>query len=344
MSRKRHYLEVDVVEEATRRIEHVAATFDSLVIMFSGGKDSLVLLELCHRILGDVEVVFRDEELIPADVIEFVDLYRRKDWLNMRWYCFPLESQEFVLGETRDYTQWDPNRRHVRPMPAWALRDDSGSHSQYTMDAEVARHFPGKVAFLTGIRASESLIRYRASVNKLNENYITRPFTGGKAAPPKNVMMAKPLFDWEENDIFKWLGEHNILPCDTYVKQMWAGHSLRVSTPLHQESAKKFDKLKLFDPVLYAQIIDIFPDMLLQERYYREFNQAEKEPSTWDELRTWIGQRIRDRGQRSLAMKRFVAVRGRMETDPTRYPLRYVWQQFKSGAYKREILPTAPRS
>lgn len=52
------------------------------------------------------------------------------------------------------------------------------------------------MAFLTGIRADESLIRYRASVNKLNENYIN-------ATECKRVSLCKPIYDWRENDVFK---------------------------------------------------------------------------------------------------------------------------------------------
>lgn len=52
--------------------------------MFSGGKDSLVALHLTKEVADErnikkpIDVVFRDEELIPDEVINFVDEYRKR--------------------------------------------------------------------------------------------------------------------------------------------------------------------------------------------------------------------------------------------------------------------------
>ena len=117
--------------------------------------------------------VFRDEELIPDVVIDFVNEYRKKEWVNMFYFAVPLWSQKFILGKTHKYIQWDKNRNHVRKIPSHAIQSKSERiYDQSSMDDYTASFFKGKIAFVNGIRASESLIRYRASVNKLNENYI----------------------------------------------------------------------------------------------------------------------------------------------------------------------------
>jgi len=43
------------------------------------------------------------------------------------------------------------------------------------MDEFSAAPLKGKVGFLTGIRADESIVRLRSCINKKNENYITAP-------------------------------------------------------------------------------------------------------------------------------------------------------------------------
>jgi hypothetical protein len=53
---------------------------------------------------------------------------------------------------------------------------------------------------------------------------------------------------------------------------MWAGRGLRVSTPLHAESAKQFDAVKRVTPDFYQRVTDIFPEMLAHERYFRELD------------------------------------------------------------------------
>jgi hypothetical protein len=82
-----------------------------------------------------VDVVFRDEELIPDEVIDFVDKYRRQDWIKMVWFTVPLASTKFMLGTCVSYTQWEPGRRWVRLKPSWGVNLPEGDDrvfDQYT--------------------------------------------------------------------------------------------------------------------------------------------------------------------------------------------------------------------
>jgi predicted phosphoadenosine phosphosulfate sulfurtransferase len=274
MVRVKHYLDdLNVLEAALKRLRHIFDVFDSVAVCFSGGKDSLATLHLAWQVaqergLSQVDVIFRDEELIPEQVIAFVDEYRQKPWVKMLYFAVPLAATKYILGRSFDYVQWDPNREHLRPRPAHALILEPGDErvmDQYTMDAYTAQWFTGKCAFVTGIRAAESLMRYRASVNKLNESYIN-------ATSTKNVSLCKPLYDWEENDVFRFFFERGIRYCELYNAQHVAGASLRVSTPLHPESAKRFGDLRRISPLFYQQVVTLFPEMLEQERYFSELD------------------------------------------------------------------------
>jgi predicted phosphoadenosine phosphosulfate sulfurtransferase len=203
MARFRKYINSSVIEESRRRISHIYDIFDSVVYMFSGGKDSLVCIHLgieeARKRYGQdavIDVVFRDEELIHPSVIDFVNEYRQKPWIRMRWFCAPLENETYILTERSAYWAWDPNREWARPMPEWAEPiPDLGvkSMDQHSLDAYTARSYKGMVAFVTGIRAEESNIRYRSVVNKLHDNYITEPSVPSGVPQPKRVKMAKPI-------------------------------------------------------------------------------------------------------------------------------------------------------
>jgi len=295
MVRVKRYLEEDVLTAARSRIRHVYDVHDSVAVMFSGGKDSLVCLHLAKEVheergLGPVRVVFRDEELIPDVVIETVDHYRRQPWVAMTWYAVPLRGDKFVLGQSSGYVQWDPNRAHVRDVPAWAvtLKDLSLPPEtvldQYSMDALAAKGLPGLCAFVTGVRASESLVRYRSVVNKLNENYIC-------ATGAKNVKLAKPIYDWSEADVFKFILDGELRYCSLYDTQHLAGQNLRVSTPVHSEAAKRIDRWRAMDAKFYERLLRVFPEMELQERYWRDWDskaRAAKYPETWEGCEAFI--------------------------------------------------------
>ena len=341
----RTYIDTNVYDEAIKRINHVYDTFDTVVVMFSGGKDSLAAVHLVKEVansrgIDKVNIVFRDEELIPNTVIRFVDKYFHYDWVDMKYFAVPLYSQKYVLGKTETYVQWDKNRKHIRPIPKYAITTDDKDptiYTQDTMDMFTASFYKGKIAFINGIRASESLMRFAACMNKINENYINAV----KANVP-NVKFCKVIFDWEENDVFKYFMDKEIEYCNIYDWQMWNGDQFRVATPIHQEAAKRFDKLATLDPVLYEQVIDIFPEMLVQGRYYKEFDRQgikDKYSKDMHSVLQYIKDYITDPKQKHEAYAMFKKTVIANRNDPAAYPVDHVLNYFVTGAYKRDLLP-----
>lgn len=219
-------------------------------------------------------------------------------------------------------------------------------YSQYDMDAAMFAEIPGRVAVLTGIRADESLIRYRSCVNKRNENYIT-------ATEAANVHLVKPIYDWSQADVFRYFYDRKIRYCSIYDAQTWNAQGLRVSTPLHAESSKRFGKLRTLYPTYYEQLIALFPEMLAQERYWDSmdvYGVISSYPRTWEGIHQYIHEHIEDAHQKALALQRVNMARLiRSNNEKTGksgsadnfwgYPVLYVFQQVVNGAYKRVIQP-----
>jgi hypothetical protein len=163
----------------------------------------------------------------------------------------------------------------------------------------------------------------------------------------KNVSLCKPLFDWEEDDIFKYFYDNEIEYCKLYDKQMWSGLGLRVSTPLHAESAKRFDLIKHTTPEFYNRLIQIFPEMLHHERYYKEMDKESmktKYGDSYQGVRQWIEDNLSDDPEQySLAIKRFNNVLTAIKSRPSGYSPKYLLNVYMSGAFKRNILPEGKR-
>lgn len=340
----------NVYEEAKARFHYLYDQFDSVVISFSGGKDSLVCLELAREIRAErgdrrpVEVVFYDEELIPSNVIDFVASYREQPDVRMWYLTLPLRSDQFVLGDQRSYVQWDPNRQHVRERPEYGVTlEDLGLPpdqvlAQYDLNRLIAGHYPGKVAIVNGIRAQESFMRLSASIAKLDGlNWVNVEKSTRKA------MFCKPIFDWLQLDVFRYFYDRGVAYAPIYDQQAFAARMLRVSTPLLTEHAKHFHTLRAVDPVFYQQIVDVFPEMIVQERYWREFRAGTKESladyddGTDEGLFRYVTDRITDPQRRAMARRRLrAAIRGR-ETHPTLYSPHYLLGVLVAGQYKRTI-------
>lgn len=343
MVRVRRYVDQDVLTAARERIRHIYDLFDSVAVCFSGGKDSLVALHLTWEIaqelgLDHVDVIFRDEELIPDQVIDFVNEYRALPWVRMLYFAVPLASQKYILGRSYDYVQWEAGRRHIRPVPEHAITLAPGDDrvlDQYSMDAYQASFFKGKVAFVTGIRAAESLMRFRASVNKLNENYIN-------ASSAPNAWLCKPLYDWEENDVFKYFWENGIRYCPIYDAQLWAGSQLRVATPLHAEQAKRLNALRTISPTFYEQVLDLFPEMAVQDRYFAELDRdaiVKRYGESLAGVRAWIEENITDEHQLERALSRLGDATTLNASSPEAYPPEHLLKYFMAGTFKRMPMP-----
>ncbi len=353
------YEDRSVYEAALDRIDRIYNSHDEFWVSYSGGKDSRVCLKLVEEyfdskgITDKINVIFRDEEVIQGSIREFVLEDAKNPKYNFIYMATPLHSEIYVMGEKKKYIQWDEGREWVVSKPN--IAESLGVVcDQYDFDMHYFKNKKHKkIAMTIGIRADESITRYRGVTSSAIPYSTVNP----KA---KNITMFKPIYDWSEKDIFKYFFDNKIDYCRIYDSQVFNKDSLRVASELHAEASKRIYKLKTIDPDLYNQIMNVFPEIDIQARYYKDaivgralkiaYEYKEKaNGDPWGGIYIYIKENLKDEPFHSMAMKKVIGVRCRAQINRSEdnpfggYPALYVFKAILKGEFKRALAPTPVR-
>lgn len=360
MSRKRMFLDMSCVDAARERIRHVYDTFDTVCVQFSGGKDSTACLYLAKEVhdergLGPVKVIFRDEEMLSPSILEYVTKVSQYDWVDMEWYCLPVGQELWVLGSRQYILLWSKTRqeegRLFRPFPENAIRAehfgiDPNKPIPRRIDEYTMQGKRGRTAFITGVRANESMIRYRTVTQKLHENYINRPFGLSKAIP---LRFAKVIYDWTSSDVLKFISEeHGADYCEYYDFAAMSGANQRVGIPLHSIAARRLNDVLRTEPEFYDGLVRCFPEIDAQRQLWSEFDiEALIDlyvEDGWKGVKYCIEDNILTPGFRNAAMTYSHEFKKRHAKDPYGYPIDHLIRTLLLNAFVGSPSPVGPKT
>lgn len=339
MPRQRLFLDASCVDAARARIRHVYDTFDTVCVQFSGGKDSTAILHLAKEVhdergLGPVKVIFRDEEMVSPMVIDYVMKVRDYPWVDMEWYCLPYGAEIWILGRREAALLWSGKRqregRLVRPMPDFAINAthfglDHDRPLRESIDYYTMQGKKGRTAFITGVRANESMIRYRSCVQKLHENYIVTPFGVKRGLPLK---FAKVIYDWQTSDVFKFIMESGGEYSEYYDAAEMTGSNTRVGIPLHSIAIRRLGDVIATEPEFYDQLVRAFPRIDAQRRIGKDFDPDRVVELYSQDGLDGVSQFISDfmiGKTMQAAARRYVSTfKKKMAHDPVSYPIHWL--------------------
>ena len=201
----------DLENESLHILREVAGQFDKVGLLFSGGKDSVVVFELARRAFAPATVPF---ELIHVDT----------------GHNFPevIDFRDQLVAETGA-------RLHVALVQDWIDRGDLQERPDGTRNPlqsvplveTIAER--GYDAVLGGARRDEERARAKERIFSIRDSFggwdprRQRPelwdlYNGGKMAG-ENVRVF-PIYNWTESDIWEYIGARNLqLPSIYYSHQ-----------------------------------------------------------------------------------------------------------------------------
>lgn len=275
------HLGTDVLEAARRRLRFIYNEFENVYVAFSGGKDSGLLLNLCieqwrsgagrHRKLG---VFHQDFEAQYTKTTEYVEraMGRDEDVIEPYWACLPMLCKTATSMYEQYWVPWDPSLEHlwVREMPdrRGVISLKTGARGFWRADMmqeDVYAEFlpwyhqevgggDGKTICLVGVRAEESLNRWR-SVNTGKNTYRGLPWT---TQVTERCYTACPLYDWGVEDVWtanaRFGFDYNRI-YDLFYDAGLTPHQMRVASPFNDWAIASLKLYRVLEPNIWGKML-----------------------------------------------------------------------------------------
>lgn len=272
-----------VWDAAQERLATIFREFDNVVLAFSGGKDSGVMLHMTldymrrnniHRKITVVHVDYEAQYTMTTDYVTEM-MTSNVDLIDPVWVCLPIAAGCSVTMTTDHWLPWHAEERDIwmRPMPdhPGVIHEDNVPDGfpafrgvwDYTVQAQITRWLHRKseaerTAVLVGIREQESLHRWAAihRADKLDISmYHGLRWTSRIYADVYNVY---PIHDWVTEDVWTANARYGWSYNRLYDLMYLAGvplHSMRVSSPFHQQAIESLKLFRVIEPELWARLV-----------------------------------------------------------------------------------------
>ncbi|MFD2308662.1 DUF3440 domain-containing protein [Enterococcus termitis] len=271
------FLGLTVYDAFMNRMEYIFQKFDHIVIAFSGGKDSGLLLELVnlyyqkHKTDCKVSVYHIDYEGNYQKTIEYVNRCMEKyPYFTYYHLCMPISASSGVSMYQSTWLTWDPANKNIwfRELPDNSINLDNHPFdffeigmADYDFQMKFGKWLHKKnnakrTAVLVGIRAQESLHRYHA----VTRNDAVTMF--GKISYSRRIAMNifnfYPLYDWTTEDVWRANGKFNFDYNHLYDLYYAAGVPLgdmRVANPFHDCGVNALRLYQVIEPVTWTKLV-----------------------------------------------------------------------------------------
>ncbi|MDD5358280.1 MAG: DUF3440 domain-containing protein [Candidatus Nanoarchaeia archaeon] len=268
---------MNVYDAMIERLKYIFSEFDNVLVAFSCGKDSGVMLNMTYQyakqnnLLNKLAFYYEDYEAGYKYTHEYAErMFQSLNDVEKRyWLCLPISAACSVSMYENRWTPWDKDKEEiwVRPIPKgkYVITEDNCPYEFIKktkgFDARIqfAEWFSGtygKTAVLIGIRAQESLTR-RAIFTSQHRRYMYNGLRYSKQIDELTYNFY-PLFDWKTEDIwvanYKYGFDYNKI-YDLYYQAGLTIDQMRVASPFHQCGQSDLKLYKVIDPNMWGKMV-----------------------------------------------------------------------------------------
>ncbi len=252
---------IELIEQAFDRLRLLDELFISRgykpLVLFSGGKDSLVVLDLCHQYFGsDFHVAYIH---IPGNTHEECDYYVlctvEKYLGSLRRFHYLFKKEQIrIRGVKREPDFFEYCKYYGLPLlysNRWCMR---------IFKIEVLKQLPQCYVFVSGETAS-SKFRSKFYSNVLNDGFIVK---GKVDTMYYNHHNLKLIYDWEKKHVTRYIKLYNLKLNPLYKTIGHSGNCMLC--PGYLSSVDKIlhylRRLELHYSHWYKKILQLFRDFM----------------------------------------------------------------------------------
>lgn len=266
----------NVYDAAIDRLKVIFDNFDNVLVAFSCGKDSGVLLNLAYdyaKQTGQLKKLAFYYEDYEAGY-KYTDEYADRTFKNLAverkyWLCLPISAACSVSMYEPRWIPWDADKKDiwVRKMPEYDYvinenncpyifhKGTKGFDARIQFSEWFGNKY-GSTAVLIGLRAQESLTR-RAIFTSQHRSEMFQGLRYSKVID-KNCTNFYPIYDWNTKDIWicnnKFEYDYNKI-YDLYHQAGLTIDMMRVASPFHQSGQDNLKLYMVIDPNRWGKMV-----------------------------------------------------------------------------------------
>jgi predicted phosphoadenosine phosphosulfate sulfurtransferase len=267
---------MNVYEATQQRLKTIFDECENVLVAFSCGKDSGVVLNLAYKyavennLTHKLAFYYEDYEANYQSTHDYADrAFKEIDVERKYWLCLPISAACSVSMYEPRWIPWDAEKKNiwVRDMPNYPyVINESNCPYEFAkgtkgFDARIqfSQWFSntyGKTAVLIGIRAQESLTRRAIFTSKRRTtNYKDIVYS---TIVDNNTINFYPIYDWITEDIWVCNAKYNFDYNKIYDLYYQAGltiDQMRVASPFHLSGQENLKLYRVIDPNNWGKMV-----------------------------------------------------------------------------------------